>query len=151
MLWAASSDFISWAPICESISFSSAANVSSIKPDMMTIISKLKHVDPTFNYQRVPDAEMPDAEARWFSDEKKISMRESVFVGMQRDEPRARMSVSHELSHYLLKHTGHLNRSTVKSAVEISARRIVRQESEARRLAPIILATEYLIAEGSAV
>lgn len=120
-----------------------------LKPDMMTIISKLKHVDPRFGYRRVPDAEMPDAEAQWLSDETEINMRESVFVGMQRFEPRARMTVSHEISHYLLKHTGHLNRSTVKSAVELSAKRIVQQEAEARRLAPIILAPEYLIPEGA--
>lgn len=94
---------------------------------------------------------MPDAEARWTSDDTKISMRESVFVGMQRAEPRARMTVSHELSHYLLKHEGHLNRSTVKTAAEISTRRIAHQESEARRLAPILLAPEHLIPEGASV
>ncbi|MET4384289.1 hypothetical protein ABIB73_000024 [Bradyrhizobium sp. F1.4.3] len=122
-----------------------------IKPDMMTIISKLKHVDPGFGYRRVPDEEMPDAEAQWYSDDIEISMRESVFVAMQRGEPRARMTVSHELSHYLLKHKGHLNRSPVKSAVEVSVKRIVSQESEARRLAPRILAPEHLIPEGASV
>ena len=122
-----------------------------IKPDMMTIISKLKHLDPSFGYRRVADAKMPDADARWCSDVTEISMRESVFVGMQRGEPRARMTVAHELSHYLLKHKGHLNRSAVKSAVEISVRRIAQQESEARRLAPRILAPEHLVPEGASV
>ncbi|MGY4176782.1 Zn-dependent peptidase ImmA (M78 family) [Bradyrhizobium sp. USDA 4518] len=122
-----------------------------VKPDMMTIISKLKHVDPSFKYRRVADRDMPDAEARWSSDATEISLRESVFIGMQKAEPRARMTVSHELSHYLLKHEGHLNRSTVKTVVEISARRIAHQESEARRLAPIILAPEYLVPEGASV
>ena len=46
-----------------------------VKPDMMTIISKLKHLDPSFGYRRVPDVEMPDADARWYSDVTEISMR----------------------------------------------------------------------------
>jgi Zn-dependent peptidase ImmA (M78 family) len=115
------------------------------------VISKLKHVVPNFDYRRVPDKEMPDAEAKWFSEDFELSMRESVFVGMQRGEPRARMTVAHELSHYILGHKGHLNRSVTKSAVEVSVRHIVNQESEARRTAPIILAPEYLIREGATV
>jgi hypothetical protein len=122
-----------------------------IKPDMMTIISKLKHIDPGFKYRRVPDDELPDAEACWYSEDTEISMRESVFVAMQRGESRARMTVGHELSHYLLKHEGLLNRNTVKSAVEVAVRRVVHQESEARRLAPRILAPEHLIPEGASI
>jgi Zn-dependent peptidase ImmA (M78 family) len=61
------------------------------------------------------------------------------------------MTVSHELSHYLLKHEGQLNRSQVKSAAEVSVRRIVNQESEARRLAPRILAPEHLVPEGPSI
>lgn len=76
-------------------------------------------------------------------------MRESVFVGMQRNEPRPRMTVAHELSHYLLKHVGLLNRSTLKTVREISVPLVRHQESEARRLAPIILAPEYLIPTGA--
>ena len=122
-----------------------------IRPDMMTIISKLKHVVPSFSYRRMPDEEMPDAEARWSSENFELCMRESVFVGMQRGEPRARMTVAHELSHYLLEHKGDLNRSVVKSSAELSVQRIINQESEARRLAPIILAPEYLVPEGATV
>jgi hypothetical protein len=122
-----------------------------VRPDMMTVISKLKHVVPSFNYRRVPDEEMLDAEAHWNSEDFELSMRESVFVGMRRGEPRARMTVAHELSHYLLEHKGHLNRSVIKSSAELSVQRIINQESEARRLAPIILAPEYLIPDGSTV
>jgi IrrE N-terminal-like domain len=120
-----------------------------IRPDMMTVISKLKHVVPSFNYRRVPDEEMPEAEAHWYSEDFELSMRESVFVGMRRGEPRARMTVAHELSHYLLAHKGYLNRNVTKSNAEMSVQRIVNQESEARRTAPIILAPEYLVPEGA--
>jgi hypothetical protein len=52
--------------------------------DVMTVINKLKHVDPAFNYRRVPDKNMPYAEAEWDSEATVIAMRESVFTGMQR-------------------------------------------------------------------
>jgi hypothetical protein len=122
-----------------------------VRPDMMTIISKLKHVVPSFGYRRVPDAEMPDADARWSSDDFEISMRESVFVAMQRGDPRARMTVAHELSHYLLEHKGLLNRGAVKSISELSVQRIIAQEAEARRLAPIILSPEHLIPDPASI
>ncbi len=118
---------------------------------MMTLISKIKREVSNFRYRRVPDAEMPDAEAHWYSDDFELSMRESVFVAMQRGEPRARMTVAHELSHYLLRHKGFLNRRAEKSLAEVSIPRIVKQEDEARRLAPIILAPEHLIPEGASV
>ena len=70
---------------------------------------------------------------------------------MQRDEPRARMSVSHELSHYLHRHTGLLNRSIQKSRTEAEVQRYINQESEARRTAPVILAPEYLVPDNATV
>jgi hypothetical protein len=122
-----------------------------VRPDMMTVISKLKHVVPSFAYRRVPDHEMPDAYARWNSTDFELQMRESTFVGIQRDEPRARMSVAHELSHYLHRHTGLLNRSLQKSSTEVEVQRYVNQESEARRTAPVILAPEHLVPDGASV
>jgi Zn-dependent peptidase ImmA (M78 family) len=122
-----------------------------VRPDLLTIITKIKHANPAFNYERVPDDEMPDAEAQWDSERCVLRMRESVFVGMQRSEPRARMTVAHELSHFIMGHTGLLNRSTVKSASEIAVGRIRHQESETRRLAPVLLAPEHQIPEQGVV
>jgi hypothetical protein len=39
----------------------------------------------------VPDEQMAEAEAEWDSAGRLIRMRESVFIGMNRNEPRARM------------------------------------------------------------
>jgi Zn-dependent peptidase ImmA (M78 family) len=117
-----------------------------IRPDLMTVITKIKHADPSY-YERVPHGEMLDAEAQWDSAGRVLRMRESVFVGMQRSEPRARMTVAHELSHYLLGHEGLLNRSVVRAASELAVDRIRHQESEARRLAPVLMAPEHLVPE----
>jgi hypothetical protein len=118
-----------------------------VRPDMMTVIIKVKRIDPAFNYRRVPDHALPNAEAHWFSEDNELTMRESVFVGIQRDEPRHRFTIAHEISHYVCGHKGYLNRSTNQMHKEISAPLVKHQESEANRLAPIILAPEYLVPE----
>jgi Zn-dependent peptidase ImmA (M78 family) len=120
-----------------------------VRPDLMTMIMKMKHADQQFNYRRVPDEKMPNAEAHWYSDERELSMRESVFVGIQRGEARHRFTVAHEIAHYVLGHQGLLNRSTNQLHKDISAPLVKHQESEANRLAPIILAPEYLVPEGA--
>lgn len=120
-----------------------------VRPDMMTMIAKIKHNDSSFNYGRVPDDQMPDAEAQWSSDDRVVRIRESVFKGMQRGLPRDRMSVAHELGHYLLGHKGLLNRSINKTIREIAIARVRKQESEARRIAAVLLAPEPLVPEGA--
>lgn len=116
-----------------------------VRPDMLTVITKIKQLAPPFNYCRVPDEKMPDAEAQWDSEKYTVRMRESVFVGIQRGEARARWAVAHELSHFVLKHEGLLNRSVQKTISERTVARVRFQEAEARRLAAIILAPEYLV------
>jgi len=118
-----------------------------VRPDLMTIIAKIKHKNPAFQYARAPDHELPDAEAQWDSEKYVLRMRESVFVGMQRGENRARMSVAHELSHYILRHDGLLNRALGAKTSEMVGRKLKYRESEARRTGPIILAPEHLIPE----
>lgn len=120
-----------------------------VRPDMMTIIMKLKHAVPNFNYRRVPDEKMPRAEAEWSSEDFELSMRESVFVGMQRGDARSRFAVSHELSHYALGHRGYRNRKTESYQKDLSAASVKHEETEANRLAAIILAPERLVPEGA--
>ena len=115
-----------------------------IRPDLMTVLVETKHIDKRFNYSRVPDHELPAAEAQWDSTEMCVRMRESVFVGMQRNEPRARMTVAHELAHYVLGHKGILNRKPGILMRDISIASVRREELEAKRAAAIILAPEYL-------
>jgi hypothetical protein len=120
-----------------------------IRPDMMTVITKLKRHVPQFNYRRVPDDQMPRAEAEWSSEDVLLTMRESVFVGMQRGEVRSRFAVSHELAHYALGHKGYRNRKTEALQRDYSSASVKHEESEANRLAAIILAPEHLMPEGA--
>jgi hypothetical protein len=122
-----------------------------VRPDLMTMITKIKRIDPGFNYGRVPDHEMPTAEAQWDSANRIIWMRDSVFAGMQRGEPRDCMSVAHEIGHYLHNHKGLLNRKSGIRSADIPTAAIRHQESEARRTGAIILAPEYLIPENASV
>jgi hypothetical protein len=119
------------------------------RPDMMTIIAKLRHVVPAFKYRRVPDKDMPHAEAEWNSDETEISMRESVFTGMQRGDTHPRFVVFHELSHYALGHQGTRNRVSSSQVRQYSAASVKHQETEASRFAVILMAPEHLIPEGA--
>ena len=116
-------------------------------PDLMTIITKAKHSNPQFGYRRVPDKDMPDAEAEWNSEECELRMRESVFVGMQRGEPHHRFVVFHELSHYALGHKGFRNRIADPRVRKYSAAHVKHEEAEANRLAVMLIAPEHLVPE----
>jgi hypothetical protein len=120
-------------------------------PDLMTIINKLKVAIPGFDYARVPDRQMPEAEAQWDSEKQLLRMRESVFQAMQRGEARARMSIAHELCHYIFRHQGVLNRSVVKTISERAVPRVRHAESEARRAAAVLLAPEHLVPDDVSV
>jgi uncharacterized protein DUF955 len=120
-----------------------------VRPDAMTIITKLKHIEPNFKYRRIPDKDMPDAEAEWDSGASEVGMRESVFVGMQRGDAHHRFVVFHELSHYALGHKGTRNRISDPQLRKMSAAQVKHEESEATRLAVILMAPEYLVPENA--
>lgn len=120
---------------------------TQLRPDLLTVIVKLKHLDPSFNYSRVADSEMPNVEAQWDSNRKIIRLRESTFCGMQAGDSRKRFVVAEEVMHYKLGHLGLLNRSTEKTIGERAVARVRFQEFEARRAAAAFLAPEYLAPE----
>jgi Zn-dependent peptidase ImmA (M78 family) len=118
------------------------------RPDMMTVIHKIKTGFKRFGYLRVDDSKLPDAEAQWDADEGVMRLRESVFCAMQRGEVRARYTVAHEIGHFALKHAGVRNRSTHATAAERYVERVRSEESEASRFAAAFLAPAYLIGDG---
>jgi hypothetical protein len=115
------------------------------RPDMMTVIQKAKARYRHFGYLRVPDDEMGEAEASWDNDAGVLRMRESVFRAMQRGEPRARMTIAHELAHFILKHEGVHNRNALPGVAERVSARLRREESEAKRFAALFLAPTNMI------
>jgi Zn-dependent peptidase ImmA (M78 family) len=120
-----------------------------VRPDVMTVINKLKRVEPSFNYRRVPDKDMPHAEAEWNSEATEVAMRESVFTGMQHGDTHPRFVVFHEISHYALGHKGTRNRISNSQVRQYSAAQVKHEETEASRLAVIIMAPEYMVPEGA--
>jgi hypothetical protein len=113
----------------------------------MTVINKLKHIDPKFNYRRVPDRDMIHAEAEWNSEDSEVAMRETIFTGMQHGDAHPRFVVFHELSHYALGHRGTRNRVVSSETRQYSAAKVKHEETEASRLAVILMAPEHLVPE----
>jgi Zn-dependent peptidase ImmA (M78 family) len=120
-----------------------------VRPEPMTVIAKLKHVVRGFDYRRVPDREMPDAEAEWDSGAREIAVRESIFVGMQRGDPHSCFVVFHELSHYCLGHEGTRNRVANPQVRRMSAPQVKHEEAEASRLAVMLMAPEHHVPENA--
>jgi Zn-dependent peptidase ImmA (M78 family) len=100
------------------------------RPDMMTLIVKMKEKYSEFDYLRVADEEMEGNEAQYDSSRKLLRLAESTFVAMQRNEARARFTVVHEIAHALLRHKGILNRNTDRRAYEIAAYRQREREAD---------------------
>jgi Zn-dependent peptidase ImmA (M78 family) len=121
--------------------------LNSIVPlDMMTVIIKLKHLIPGFNYLRVPDPEFKNTEAQWDSDKKLLRIRESTFQAMQRREPHAQMTLAHEFAHVACGHKGIRNRNETKNISERAMADVRREEREAFRVASALLAPSDRIA-----
>ncbi|MGE7472693.1 ImmA/IrrE family metallo-endopeptidase [Bosea sp. NPDC003192] len=116
-----------------------------LRLDLMTVIHKAKGKFKRFDYLRVPDRGMPDAEAQFDSETGVISMRESVFQGMQNGNERARMTVAHEMGHFALKHAGVRNRAMQPGAAEKYLASVRSAEREAMRFAAAFLAPADLI------
>jgi Zn-dependent peptidase ImmA (M78 family) len=118
---------------------------SQSRPDLRTVIEKLTARFRHFSYQRVPDAEMPDAEAQWDARKSLLRMRESVIGAIQRGEPRARMAIANEIGHFAMRHSGVSNRSTIQTRTGKLLVEARKEESEARRFAAMFLAPNYLL------
>lgn len=122
---------------------------NQVGPDAMTVINKLKRIDPKFNYRRVPDKDMPAAEAEWNSEAWEVAMRETIFTGMQHGDAHPRFVIFHELSHYALGHKGTRNRIANPQVRQYSAANVKHEETEASRLAVILMAPEHLVPENA--
>jgi Zn-dependent peptidase ImmA (M78 family) len=113
-------------------------------PDMMTVIVKLKHLNAIKDYRRVPDEEMPDDLAAFDPDERVLRIRESTFLAMNGNNPRARFTIAHELGHMWLRHKRTRHRNISGREIEKIVPTIKRDEYEADRFAGSFLAPAHL-------
>ena len=122
-----------------------------LRPDMITVVVKLKDHGLIANYIRVPDDEMPDDEAFFDSETKLLHLRDSTFCAAnavytysESDRRRARHTIAHEIGHIILRHEGIRYRGKSGALAEEIVRNIQRQEREAHRFAAAFLAPAHL-------
>lgn len=122
-----------------------------LRPDMITVIIKLKRHGLIKNYVRIPDAEMPEDEAYFDSGKKLLYLRESTFRAAnamytftETERRRARYTIAHEIGHIALGHDGVRFRGRTNALAEEVVSKIRRQEREAERFAAAFLAPAHL-------
>lgn len=122
-----------------------------MRPDMITVVLKLKDHGMIENYVRVPEKEMPDDEALFDSETKLLYLRESTFCAANAmftysdgERRRARYTIAHEIGHIALSHDGIRYRGKSGSLAEEHVRKIQRQEREADKFAAAFLAPAHL-------
>jgi len=120
-----------------------------LRPDMMTVIVKMKHLGMIKNYRRVPDDKMPYDEAIFDAIDGVLIIPERTFSAMNRGEPRAVMTIAEEVGHIALGHSGVRHRTTGDPAdrrpdPEKLDPKIRREEAQARRFAAAFLAPREL-------
>jgi len=122
-----------------------------LRPDMITVIYKLKHHGMIRDYLRVPDADMPDNEAYFDSAEKMLYVRESTFRAANAlytyadsERRRARYTIAHEVAHVALGHQGIRHRGDSSAILKRFTRQVRVDERAAERFAAAFLAPAHL-------
>lgn len=125
-----------------------AAGVGEIRAfDIVDVIEKrLPAIFPGLRVVRVPDEQLPHAEAEANSSTNTILTRESVYQRAKDWNPRARMILAEEVCHIALGHTGprFRRRGSRNSAFSQTE---YRDEREARQLAALFIAPTALAKE----
>ena len=82
-----------------------------MKVDSIEFLRLLKHKGCIKDYVRLPDSDLPDAEAKYDPDDDKIYLRKSVSSHAEKGVPHDRFTVFHEGAHALLGHQHERKRS----------------------------------------
>lgn len=119
--------------------------------DVVEFLRRLKRKGYIADYVRVPDSAMLDAEAKFKPDDRKIYIRESIYVAAENWAARARFTIVHECAHAALEHQFERKRSLSGTAIaEKRVASIHRDEIQANKLAAAVLApfhrTEFTLA-----
>jgi Zn-dependent peptidase ImmA (M78 family) len=111
--------------------------------DVLNMLRRMKHTSYLRDYVRLPDREMPDAEARFDPQDRTIYLRESVYQAAERDEPHARFTVAHEIAHCAFDHQFMRKRGIAVGTFERKVPSITRDERQADKLAAALLAPSH--------
>jgi Zn-dependent peptidase ImmA (M78 family) len=115
------------------------------RPDAVTTIFKAKSLGWIDSYVRMPVDALPHDEAKYDETKRRLDIREDVFCGANRNEPRHRMTIWHELGHIVMGHKGIRHRSTIGRSIEQIHQPTRSDEIEAKRFAAAFAAPAYLV------
>jgi Zn-dependent peptidase ImmA (M78 family) len=111
-----------------------------IKVDVVEMLRRMKHRGYLRDYISIPDADLPDAAAKFVPEEPKIYLRESTYRSASRGDPRARFTIAHEIAHCALNHQHTRKRGIAVGVFERRVPSIRRDERQADKLAAALLA-----------
>jgi len=121
-----------------------------MRPDMITVVFKLKKHGLINNYIRVPDAEMGGSEAYFDPETRLLHISESTFCSANDmstrstlERRRARFTIAHEIGHIALGHDRILHRGG-SNAFRKQANGVQQAEREAEQFAAAFLAPAHL-------
>lgn len=115
-----------------------------LQPNLFVMLQRLSDLVKGARYEVLDDSNfLPDESGRTDCENKLISIPKSVMANLQRGEPRARMTVMHEIGHLVLGHKGVLSRNEVDRRAKNSAQ-IRQYEREAWRFAGAFLIPKRL-------
>jgi Zn-dependent peptidase ImmA (M78 family) len=112
--------------------------------DVLDMLRRMKHTGYLRDYVRLPDCEMPDAEAKFDPQDRRIYLRETICQAAERGEPHARFTVVHEIAHCAFNHQFMRKRGIAVGNFERNVPSIKRDERQADKLAAAMLAPAHL-------
>ena len=106
--------------------------------DVLDALRRMKYCGYLQDYICLPDGQLPDAEAMFVADERRIYLRQSIYDAAEREDPHARFTVAHEMAHCALYHQHTRKRGVAVSAFEKKV--FKREEKPADKFAAAFLA-----------
>lgn len=108
--------------------------------DIIDTLRRMKYRGYLRDFICLPDSDLPDAEAKFVAEERRVYLRDYIFKAAERGEPHARFTVAHEIAHCALFHQHTRKRGIAVGLFERKVFSIRRDETQADKLAAAILA-----------
>jgi len=109
-------------------------------PDLVSVIKRLPNIIPGFELVKLPEEEMNGADAAADCEDNKLFVSHKVWFALESGQPRARMTMAHEIGHFVAGHTETKFRMRGVNYSERSNFLTGIEEREAKEFAPHFLA-----------